>query len=74
MSIPNDLTAKVLGDIIAKGMSISGFDIDDRVKTEAMNALDEIRLVMYNKNTDEKGKIRSIKNIMNRYNIKCCEK
>ncbi len=70
MKAANSLAAKVMGDILAEGMSLSGFDVGEQVKTEAVCALDEIRNVMYSKNTDEHGKICAIKSIMDRYNIK----
>ena len=69
MSIQNELAAKVLGDIIAKGMSMSGTDLTDRVHTEAISALDSIRLVMYNSSLDEHGKLTAIQKVMESYNI-----
>ena len=70
MNTQNGLTAKVLGDIIAEGMSISNFDIADRVQSEAINALDEIKLVMHNESVKDKEKMRMIDGIMKRYRLK----
>lgn len=68
MDTSNRLAAKVIGDIIAEGMSISGFDIGECAKNEAVGALDEIRLIMYN--SDEKNKLAAIENVIKRYGIK----
>lgn len=70
MNTQNGLTAKVLGDIIAEGMSISDFDIADRVQSEAINALDEIKLVMHNESAKDKEKMCMIDGIMKRYRLK----
>lgn len=69
MNVSNELAAKVIGDILSKGMSMSGVDLSDRVKCEAVNALDEIKLVMHTVGSDEKAKLKSIAGIMERYNI-----
>lgn len=68
MSIPNDMTAKIIGDLISKGMSISGVNLEDRIKNEAIDALGEIRSVVRSEK-DEKNKISSIKKIMENHNI-----
>ncbi len=70
MKTANDLAAKVMGEIIAEGMSLSNFDVGEQVKSEAVSALEEIRKVMYNKHADERGKVHSIKGIMEKYNMK----
>lgn len=69
MNVSNELAAKVIGDILSEGMSMSDVDLSDRVKCEAVNALDEIKLVMHTVGCDEKAKLKSIAGIMKRYNI-----
>lgn len=69
MNVPNELTAKVLGDILSKGMKICDVDLSDRVRCEAINALDEIKLVMHCAEANEKVKLNTIKKIMDKYNI-----
>lgn len=68
MKAENELTAKVLGEIIAEGMSISGFDIVDKVRAEAVNALGEIKSVLHDK-SEEKDKLQRIDGIMKKYNM-----
>lgn len=46
MNVPNELAARVMGDILARGMSLSGFDIAREVKSEAIDVLCEIREAM----------------------------
>ena len=70
MKVQNELAAKVLGDILAEGMSISGFDIADKIHSEAADALDEIRLVLHDEMSDEKKKLCMIDGIMQKHNIK----
>lgn len=69
MSTQNNLAAKVIGDIIAEGMSISEFDVAEKVSSEAINALNEIKLVLHNENADDNEKMRLIDEIMKKYRI-----
>ncbi len=68
LNIPNELTAKVMGEIISKGMSMSGVDLSESVKSEALDALFKIRAVVSNQDS-EKKKISSIEKIMEEYKI-----
>lgn len=69
MKVQNELAAKILGEIISEGMSMSGIDLSERVRDEAVAALDEIKLIMYKEDKDDRDKLGSIKRIMERYNI-----
>ncbi|MBO5059995.1 MAG: hypothetical protein J6C82_03685 [Clostridia bacterium] len=69
MSIPNELTARVIGDIISKGMNMCGVNLEKTVKSEAIDALGEIKEVM-DGGEDSERKLSSIEKIMERYNIK----
>lgn len=68
MNIQNELAAKVIGEIIAEGMSISRFDVAEKVQSEAVNALDEIKLIMHAEAGDDE-KIRLISGIMKKYGM-----
>ena len=46
MSFENELTAKVMGEILAKGMSLSGVDLKETVESEAVQALGKIKLAL----------------------------
>ena len=67
LKVENELAAKVLGEIISEGMSISGIDLSERVRDEAICALDEIKQVFCRQN--ETDKLSSIEKIMDKYNI-----
>ena len=42
MDFANEISAKVMGDILAKGMSLADVDLSDTVNSEAVKALGEI--------------------------------
>lgn len=69
MNTENELAARILGDILAKGMSMSETDLSERVNSAAVSALDAIRLVMYNSELDERGKMAAIREIIKKYGI-----
>mgnify|MGYP004609353507 FL=1 len=69
MNTENELAARVLGDILAKGMSMSETDLSERVNSAAVSALDAIRLVMYNSELDERGKMAAVREIIKKYGI-----
>ena len=64
MNTENELAARILGDILAKGMSMSETDLSERVNSAAVSALDAIRLVMYNSELDERGKMAAVREII----------
>ncbi len=66
MNIGNSLAAKVMGEILSQGMSLSGVDIKSAVKSDAIDALLEIKnAVLCEK--DDGEKISEIESIMDRY-------
>ena len=67
MKVQNELAAKILGEVIAEGMNMSGIDLSERVGNEAIAALGEIKAVINDEN--EKDALGLIKNIMDKYNI-----
>ncbi len=69
MNTENELAARILGDILAKGMSMSETDLSERVNSAAVSALDAIRLVMYNSELDERGKMAAVREIIKKYGI-----
>lgn len=69
MNTENELAARVLGDILAKGMSMSETDLSESVNSAAVSALDAIRLVMYNSELDERGKMAAVREIIKKYGI-----
>lgn len=68
-NISNNLTAKVIGEILSEGMSISEVDLTERVKCEAISALGEIKGIIRRSDFSESSKIKAISDIINIYNI-----
>lgn len=68
MDIVNELTAKVMGEILAKGMSLSDVDLSKTVDSEAAKALGRIKNVL----SEEKGqakKLESVQKIVDEYKM-----
>lgn len=66
MDIVNEITAKVMGEILAKGMSLSEVDLSKSVDSEAVKALEKIKTVL----SEEQGKeqkLESVRKIVNEY-------
>lgn len=69
MNTQNEIAARVIGGIIARGMSLTNTDLAESVNSEAVTALDSIRLVLYNRELDEHGKMQAIEQVMKGYGI-----
>ena len=63
MSIENDMTAKVLGKILAEGMSLAGCNMESRIESEALEKLKEIKGVI-SSNQADKEKVESVEQIL----------
>ncbi len=46
MSIPNEITAKIIGDIISKGMNLCDVDIKKRINSAALDELCAIENIL----------------------------
>lgn len=68
MEFANELTAKVMGEILAKGMSLSDVDLKETVDSEAVKALGKIKTVL-SQEKNQKEKLEKVEKIMNEYNI-----
>ena len=64
MNIQNVAAAKIMGEILAKGMSISDINLADSIDSSAADALDEIRTVVSDDKRSEKQRVREIKKII----------
>lgn len=67
MDIVNEISAKVMGDILAKGMSLSEVDLSETVNSEAVRALGEIKKALSEEKNGEK-KLERVEKIINEYN------
>ena len=64
MNIQNATAAKIMGEILAKGMSISDINLADSINSAAAAALEEIRTVVSDDKRSEKQRVREIKQII----------
>ena len=68
MDMPKEFTAKVMGEILAKGMSLSDVDLSKTVESEALDALCKINDVL-SMDTNQKHKLEMVQEIVNEYKI-----
>ena len=68
MDFRNELTAKVMGEILAKGMSLSDVDLSKSVDSEAVKTLGRIKSVLA-EDKNQKQKLQKVEEIMKEYNI-----
>lgn len=63
MSMENDMTAKIFGKILAEGMSIADCNLENKIESEALEKLKEIKNVV---ESDEKDgdKIELVRDIL----------
>ena len=66
MNIANEISAKVMGDILAKGMSLSKVDLSETVNSEAVRALGEIKKALSEEKNRQK-KLERVERIINEY-------
>ncbi|MBR4720994.1 MAG: hypothetical protein IK057_04460 [Clostridia bacterium] len=64
MNIQNAAAAKIMGEILAKGMSLSDINLADSIDSSAADALEEIRTVVSDDKRSEKQRVREIKKII----------
>ena len=68
MEFENNVTAKVMGEILARGMSLSDVDLSKTVDSEAVKALGKIRTVL-SEEKSQKDKLNEVRKIVNQYEI-----
>lgn len=68
MIFENELTAKVMGEILAKGMSLSGVDLRKSVDSEAVKALGRIKHALADGH-NQQDKLKKVEAIINEYNV-----
>lgn len=64
MNVQNAMAAKIMGELLASGMSLSDTNIAELVDSAAAESLEEIRAVTSDKTRSEKQKIKDIKQII----------
>lgn len=68
MEFENNVTAKVMGEILARGMSLSEVDLSKTVDSEAVKALGKIRTVLACEKS-QKDKLDAVRKIVSQYEI-----
>lgn len=66
MSIENDITARVIGKIIADGMHLANCNFENKIESEALSALKNIESVI-SASSDNAQKVENVKKILNEY-------
>ena len=64
MSVQNELAAKIMGEILAKGMNLCDINLADSINSDAAAAIEEIQSVVADKNGNEKKKLTKIREII----------
>ena len=64
MNVQNAAAAKIMGEVLAKGMNLCDINLADSINSEALDALEEIRAVASDEKRSEKQKIKRIKEII----------
>ena len=64
MSLENDMTAKVLGKILAEGMNLADCHLEDEINSVAIDKLREINNIVIS-DVDSEKKIQRVKEILN---------
>lgn len=68
MDFANELTAKVMGEILAKGMSLAEVDLSKTVENEAVRALGKIKTALL-EDENQAQKLQKVQEIMKEYNL-----
>lgn len=68
MDFTNEVTAKVMGEILAKGMSLSDVDLSKTVDSEAVRALGKIKNIL-SENRNQSQKLEKVQEIISEYNV-----
>ena len=68
MDFENNITAKVMGEILAKGMSLSDVNLKETVDSEAVKALEKIKTTL-SEDKNQALKLAKVQEIINEYNM-----
>ncbi len=69
MNVQNAIAARILGEILASGMSISDTNFGEIIDSAAANGLESIRNITDNKNLSEAQKLEEIKGVIKKIGI-----
>ena len=69
MNVQNAMAAKIMGEVLANGMSISDINLAESINSAAANTLESIRNIISDEKKDEKQKVREVKNLIKKQGI-----
>ena len=69
MNMQNAMAAKIIGEILANGMSLSDTNLAESINSSAAETLDEIRAVVSDEKKSEKQKVREVKRLIKNQGI-----
>lgn len=64
MNVQNATAAKIMGEILAKGMNLCDINLAESIRSDTADALEEIKTVVYDEKRTEKQRVKEIKRIM----------
>lgn len=69
MNVQNAMAAKIMGEILANGMSLSDTNLAESINSAAADALEVIRNIVTDEKKDEKQRIKEVKRVIKKQGI-----
>ncbi len=69
MNVQNAMAAKIMGEILANGMSLSDTNLAESINSVAADTLETIRSIVTDEKKDEKQRIKEVKRIIKKQGI-----
>lgn len=69
MNIQNAIAAKIMGEILANGMSLSDTNLAESIDSAAATALESIRGIVNDEKKNEKQKIKEVKSLIKKVGV-----
>lgn len=69
MNIQNAMAAKIMGEILANGMSLSDTNLAESIDSAAANTLESIRSIVNDEKKNEKQKVKEVKSLIKKQGI-----
>ena len=69
MNIQNAMAARIMGEILANGMSLSDINLAESIDSAAANTLESIRGIVNDEKKNERQKIKEVKSLIKKQGI-----
>ena len=69
MNVQNAMAAKIIGEVLANGMSLSDINLAESINSAAANTLEAIRGIVTDEKKDERERIKEVKNLIKKQGI-----